>query len=341
MPLIKQRRVCALALLALTLGGPLAPGVSHAQGSSTASAREVAKQGIEAFEAGDYRVAVEKLGAAFEVVRVPTVGLFRARALVKLGRLVEASEQYRDAAQLENPQGDRVTQKNAQEAAAREREELLPRIPKLTVQVKGASSRDVTFQVDGRAVPGALLGAGHLVDPGEVTVSGTLGEETRTARVSVREGQSESVILEFTGVTRAQAAPATTAAPTPAVSSSSSKPLAETSSTGSLQRTLGWVGVGVGAVGIGLGVYSAVSANDTRKELDAGGCKDAHCYSDQSGQVADYNSAVTLSTVSFGVGAALAVGGVVLLLTAPSEGSAGPEVTAWFGGRSAGLRGRF
>ena len=53
--------------------------------ASVSTAREIAKEGLNAYDAGRYAEANEKLSRALEVVGVPTLALYTARANVKLG----------------------------------------------------------------------------------------------------------------------------------------------------------------------------------------------------------------------------------------------------------------
>lgn len=76
---------------------------SAAQGSSAAPdvlaaqkklARDLAWAGVDLFNAGRFQEASEKFAAAYAIQRVPTVGLWSARALREQGKLVESSERY-------------------------------------------------------------------------------------------------------------------------------------------------------------------------------------------------------------------------------------------------------
>ena len=72
--------------------------------------------------------------------------------MVKTGRLVEASELYLKAQRLipapDWPEVQLKSQKDAKEA----RTHLLPRIPRLTVNLEGASAKDVELRLDGKVI---------------------------------------------------------------------------------------------------------------------------------------------------------------------------------------------
>jgi pentatricopeptide repeat protein len=86
-------------------------------------------EGVEAFQANDFEAAEDKLRRAFAVVKVPTLGLWLARALAKNGRWVEAAEVYREVSRLEPTEGKVEAQREAQRAAAGELETLAGKIP--------------------------------------------------------------------------------------------------------------------------------------------------------------------------------------------------------------------
>ena len=107
-----------------------------------AAARRLGYTGVEAYQAGHYPVAVESLEKAYTVLRVPSIGLWSARALVASGKLVEAAERYLEIGRLE-PEGDVKVQKRAQQDAEKELAVLNKRLPSLTIGIEGAPAADV------------------------------------------------------------------------------------------------------------------------------------------------------------------------------------------------------
>jgi hypothetical protein len=82
----------------------LAAGSVRAQAVDDATrgaARTLGYDGVKAYNAGDYAVADQKLEKAYRVLKVPSLGLWSARTLVKLGRLVEASAEVSPAANVD------------------------------------------------------------------------------------------------------------------------------------------------------------------------------------------------------------------------------------------------
>src|SRR5512145_3312082 len=115
-----------LALAAAVLATPPAWAESAQVDDATrGAARTMGQEGLDAYDAGKYGEAVEKLGAAYAAAAVPTLGLWLARALAKSGQLVEASERYGEVTRLKlQPGQDEDTQRQAQADAETERAAL-------------------------------------------------------------------------------------------------------------------------------------------------------------------------------------------------------------------------
>jgi uncharacterized protein (DUF2147 family) len=319
-----------------------------AMASDKTTARELAKQGLQAYDAGRYDEAVEKLSKAYEVVHVPTLAVNEARALVKVGKLVAASELYLEATRIPKEKSWQSTQEEAQRDAEKERNELLPRIPRLKIIFKGATAAEVAVSIDGAAVPQALADTEQVVDPGERMVEGKRGDEVVKQSVTLREGDHGQVMLQFTQA-GAPTAPVNANLPT-----QTNQPLQPTTapmtpasangkSGGSGQKILGWTSVGLGGAGLAVGAISGILASSKRSSLlDSNTCSadGKHCAPSQSNEVNAYNSLRTVSSVGFIAGGILAVTGVTLLLTAPKQESQ-PKVGLWMTPSGAGVYGGF
>jgi len=301
------------------------------------AARDIAAQGLEAYDVGNYEEAADKLWRAFQVVKLPTVALHTARALEKAGRLVEASEVYLQATRLPATGEFQAEQEQAQQDAERERAALMPRLPRIVVSIEGADPEEVEVTVDGKEVSVALLGGGYVVNPGARRIEGKRGEQVVTAEVEIGEGEKQPVTLRF----GAEVADASGATGDAAVTEATSDATADRASDGSLQRTLGWAGIGVGGAGLLVGTITGIMAGAKKSDLDEGGCDGNECYADQRDDIDSYNSLRTLSTVGFVAGLVGGAAGVTLLLTAPKPEPAEPEVHAWLGVGAAGVAGRF
>jgi hypothetical protein len=153
-----------------------------------ARARALGYAGVEAYDSGDYAAASAKLEESFRLLRVPSLGLWSARALVGLGRWVEAERRYGVVAELTVGANDPPVQRAAQEDARREQVALQRRLPSLLVHVSGAAIDEVTVSVDGGLRSSAELATALLVDPGRHEVSGVRGSERSQVVLSLGGG---------------------------------------------------------------------------------------------------------------------------------------------------------
>jgi len=329
----------------------LAPA-AFAGDRALSTARELAKQGLQAYDAGRYGEAAEKLAKAYEVVRVPTLAVNEARALVKLGKLVAASELYLEAKRIPSEKSWQSAQFDAQRDAEKERNDLLPRVPRLKVKFKGASPSEIALSIDGAAVPSALAEEEQVVDPGERHVEGTRGNEVVTQSVTVKEGDHAMVTLQFVqSAARVAVTPGVGSAPQENQNAGQSiaavSPLAAPQTLdkrpSSTQKTIGWVTLSLGGAGLIAGSVTGIMAMAKRSSLlDSNTCSaDAkHCSAAQSSDVDAYNGLRTISTVGFIAGGVLAATGVTLLLTAPKRESQ-PRIGLWLSPSSASVYGGF
>jgi hypothetical protein len=316
------RSALRTGLLALTFSCA-ALAQTAADDATRVAARGLAQRGLDAYDAGAYEDAAKQLGSAFAAVKIPSVGLWLARSLVKTGRLVEASERYGEVTRLKiDPGQDADTQERAKKEAATEQQALLPRIPTLSTEIVGADPAAVEVMVDGAKIPSTLVSTPWPVDPGQHRVVAKLGPQEVTEEVSVAEGEQRSVTLRFS--------------PDPAPAAPG--PEDQGVPSGSWQRTAGWVGIGVGGVGVLVGSITGLMALSRHSSLGEK-CPDDRCGSAYYDDADAINSLRTVSTVGFIVGGVGAAAGVTLLLTAPKSDRG--NVAAWVGLGSAGLRGSF
>ncbi len=289
-----------------------------ADDTARATARRLGTAGVEAFQKQDYATAVAKLEKAYEVLRAPSLCLWLARSLAKQGKLVAANERYVEVGRLSISQGDAEVQRQAQTEAAAELEALAPTIPVVTLSLEGADATEVALSVDGVSRPSAILGEEQPLDPGQHRIEARRGGEVVSELVSVAPSEKKSVVLRF-GVK--------------ALDGGESAPASDSAKGGSLQRYGGWVAVGLGAVGLGLGGYFFIHAGSkgddakaTKQRFDElCAAEDPRCFdplyeqqtnADLDRLAGDQRSAQRTGTILAVSGAALAVGGAVLLLTA-------------------------
>lgn len=344
--------------------------------SAKGAARELANAAKDDFDAGKFEEAGSKFQRAYEIAKVPTLAVWAARALVKRGKLVAASELYRQAVLLApNDLWVGNSQQEAQADAEKELAQLQPRIPKLRIRVEGAVATDVDVAVDGARMATALLGIDLPTDPGKRRIVGKRGTDVVEQTVELAEGERKETVVEFNTVSTlvpqlaqpVEAVPsppvvvqpvasraAETAGPVPSVQAPASDVrgtgLATTpalsmteesrsvSTSGGAQRTWGWALAGVGAAGLLTGIVTGVVVmSNTGLRND---CPNGTCASSKGGSADTYNLMRNISTAGFVVGGVCAAAGVTLLLLSPGHES-GPRLALWLGPSSAGVKGAF
>jgi hypothetical protein len=293
-------------------------------------ARKLAYAGVASYQASDYQAASDKLERAFAMLPAPSVGLYSARALVKLGKWTRAAARYRQISQLVITAGERNVQEAARKSAATDLVALMPRIPGLHIQLSGASPEQVQVLVDGTTLTASELGSEILLDPGTHQLQGRRGAQVVEATVELRESAHESTVLSFP----APIQPAPQPPPQPPPQPSRATPVAEQAPPPtSTLRTTGWISLaaGGGALALsGVGVLIALAEKP-------GDCTDNVC----AGSVSSYNTWRTVSTVGFYTGVALSAVGVTLLLTAPKSQANAQSLSLTFQAKGASLNGAF
>jgi hypothetical protein len=291
-----SRFACAIVLVTLLARSASAGDVDPAARSA---ARSLGYAGVDAYEHHDYETAVDKLEKAFTVLRVPSVGLWSARALAKRGRLVRASERYRLVGTLPTSGGEVAIQQQAQADAARELAELLPRLPSIVVTIDGPRPSQMT--IDEVAVPPSLVGESIPADPGPHRIVVRQGDDVASTEVFLQESDRKQMTLRLVHA-------ASPAASEPAVPASSSN----------WQKTAGFVGLAFGGAALATGAITGLVALGKKQSFDSDPtCHDDLCPSSQGADVDAYNRLRFVSTATFVAGGVLAGAGVVLLLTSP------------------------
>lgn len=336
----------------LSIAGAPARAQTASEAANQERARALAAAGLEAFHAGDFVSAHDKLNQGYALLAVPTVGLWSARAAVKLGKLVEASKRYREVTRGGALVGDLNIQKKAQSDAASELAALTSRIPTLTIQIDGAPAREVTVSLNGVRLAPESIAEVRQLNPGSHIVEATRGDESYRSEVRLVEGKPSSAQFHFKPpvpppppvVAEAAPAPALLPAPPPAAAPEQqvqlsvppapppeASPLSapapasapaprERSSPGSALRTTGVIAMILGGASlIGSGVTTGLAFAEKSSIRN---CVDDRCPTQYSGRIDTHNSYRTTSMITFYAGAGLGVVGLTLLLVAPSGSKA-------------------
>jgi len=330
------------------------------------AARVLTENGLTLFDAGKYSEAVDKLSRADDLVRLPTTGLALARAYLKVGKLVEASEKLFSVTRISLDASAAPAQRKAQETAEKERKELAPRIPTLELSLE-PDDPAATVTVDGKPLVRALLGVRRPTNPGARLIEVTSSGGVVRRQVTLAERAAERVVVKPAPPAPVANAEATPAAVTPPPDAASPPPpaastvastaphagvtaapmAAPTAASPDAPRTsplaiTGGVLLGVGGAGLAaagaLGLFTMSTVNDLEV------CSaDPACTRDDQVSLRDRASGQqTGAFVALGIGAAIAATGGVLLVLAPSSKAPSTAATALVvGPTGVGLKLRF
>jgi tetratricopeptide (TPR) repeat protein len=319
-----------LLAVALTLWGAGFSRLARADTSTSLDlARSVAVAGREAYNAGDYETALDLFRRAYGIHPVPTLSLYEARSLVRLGRLQEAAEAFERTATLQLDSSSPQQFAEAVASARQEQEALARRIPSLTVHVRGANEpdRDVRVTLNQRGLDQGRLGRRFPVDPGTYVLEAVANDGRRDRiEVALAEGRHIDAVLDVSS--SSSAAPD---APRPGETKSDWRP------------TLAYTSLGLGVAGVGTGIVTGIMAGSKHAEATRL-CLADNC--DKGSRGADaldsFRVLRTTSTVAYGVGAAGLTAGIILWLSLPSSNSTQVStLKPWFGARYAGIQGTF
>jgi hypothetical protein len=295
--------------------------------------------GDEKMAAKDYAAALKAYLGADSIMGVPTTGIEAARAHIALGQLVEARDVLLRVSRYPEKAGEPEAFGKARTEAAKLAEQLPERIPSLTVEIHGVSPDTVVeVRIDGTVVPNATLGLPRKTNPGRHRVSAS-APGYQFVHTNVKLEEREQRVLKLTLGSETSTAEGDNE---PADSS-------DAASDGGALWPLAYTGFAVAGVGVVLGaITGGVSLSK------AGDVKD-QCTNDvcPTSTESDADTSLALghvSTVSFVVGGAGAVLGVVALALAltgdgeePAADDAVPSATLepQVGLGFVGLRGTF
>lgn len=313
--------------------------------ATRATARQLAVEGIDAYHANEIATAEQKLDRAYQLFATPTLGLWSARARIKAGHWVEGAERLREAMRGSPEVGDVAAQRQALQDASAELDALTPRLPTLTLEVEGAPAAEVTLKLDGAALPSGMLGLARPTNPGTHQLVATRGAAHISIMFQLAEAERKRIPLQFPAASEPAVA-TSPAAPADAARAQVAAPLlspAAISSKDATQvnplRPVAVVALSLGGVGL---AGSAVAALIGKGKRDGCTEREGIWYCASEDQAGAYNSARTISTVTFYLGAAFAVGGLATWLLASNPPSQPASDVAWsVGPGSVSVHGRF
>jgi hypothetical protein len=299
------------------------------------AARDLAQRAAQAHEAGDHATAQDLFHRAYALVPAPTLSLREARALEKLGRLVEAVEAYVRTTRTQiGPNDPDVFHQSVREAHD-ELAKLRPRVPRLKIIVEGGDS-SLSVTVDGKPLRRELVGVESPIDPGphEIAAFSTGGAGARST-ITLKEGDQRSAVL------RVEPGQAPLPAGSQAGATGAVGPGSADAGSSSGQRTWAIVGFGVGGAGLAVGVVTGVMAT-SRHSRAQDGCAENRCAagSPAADDLEAFRSLRTVSTIGYVVAVVGVAAGTTLLLTAPKERKSS-WMSPYLGPGAAGVVGAF
>ena len=338
-PVVPYMRLLPCVLAAVLCASPAR--ADEPSEADRATARALAREGYEALQKKDYERAEDRFRRADALVHAPTIVVDHARALTGLGRFVEACERYSLVIREGVPANAPWPWKQAVADATKEIALVEPRRAWLKVTVKGASRPQVLIDTD--EVPGASLGVPRATDPGQrrVRVSAN-GFRPSEQLVELSEGEKREVVVELEAL------------PIEDVTLEEDAPEPERETTTIVvksDRTLAYVGFGVGGAGLVVGSVTGILALSVRADVmeKCGGKMECEHYVVQANpQIKDdidrYRTLGLVSGISYGIGLAAAGAGAYLFFTQKPDtvsADAGVSVVPYVGPGEIGAVGTF
>jgi len=315
-----------LPALAALFVAPLAHGETTA--AQRAAAEALFQQGTALMDEKRYAEACDKFAGSQELDPALGTMLYLADCYEQAGRTASSWALFKEAAETSKHAG----QTDREHIATERANSLQQRLSKLELKVL-ASRRPagLELRLNDIVVPSASWNAPMPVDPGPVRVEARApGKKPWRTQINIAQGPG-SQSLEVAQLQDAPAPPKVAAA----AGSDVSAPETPT------QRIVGYVMGAAGLVALGAGGFLGYRAYSLNKK-SKGECRDEDpnaCTMTGVDQRDDAKSAAVLSTIVTAGGGALVVGGVTLVLTAPStaKGSDAPERSARAGLPNLGL----
>lgn len=318
-------------------------------------ARKALINGYELYERAQYTEALSQIVTSWNLIRVPYTAVWAARANEKLGRLTHAAKMYREAIALAPDDAwpadpkKLQAQKQAQVDAQVELDALAVRIPSVSIEIIGGSSRNLTVAVDANGLASGDVSKAQELDPGSHTVSVTINAgKTLTARVTLAEGERK--VVKFNLEQTQASVPPSIAEPTKRTGPSNgvvSHPRGhvashqpDKSNEWNKLPTVSWVGVGVGLVGIAVGAaaYGIASAKRGEGNCNSDGYCDKTWYDQQRDDYYRWRTVHRVGLVVGGVGLATAA---VAWVVVNSHSESSPQIHVAFGPGAVGVQTTF
>lgn len=198
-PFVARLPRLALAVLCAAGAATLPERAAAAESiADKANARALATEGIDLYNQGKYREALDRLQRAQALFDAPIHLLYIARAQALLGKLVEASETYRRLIRVELSAETPAAVREAVEAADAELDGVAARVAALRIEVIPEGEPGLILEIDGEVVSAAVVGIERPLNPGRHRVEAAVPDGRRAeTSIELGEGARAAVRLEL------------------------------------------------------------------------------------------------------------------------------------------------
>lgn len=306
----------SLPFLATTLALNLASSPSFAGPAETrAAADALFREGRTLVKQGNFAEGCAKLEASQNLDPAPGTLLALADCFEKDGRVASAWSTWNDAVVLARQRND----KRRQETAEKRAKSLEGKLPKLQIDVPSSSAVEgLVVKRNDKVVEASIFGSAIPVDPGQQTIAATApGREAWTTSVEIK-GEPGVTNVSIPELTKIPEAPIKVEVPE---EKPQPKPVKPPPPTGNGQRTVGAVLTTIGAIGVvgGAAAGGLTFWNVNKAEGQCDGGDPPKCSQDGLDAYRTADLTATISDISLGIGGAVFLTGVIVLVTAPSK----------------------
>jgi hypothetical protein len=306
------------ALVAGTIALAMLLAQTQARAGNEAAAEALFMEAKRLAAAGKHAEACPKFAESNRLDRGAGTMIHLADCYEKTKQTASAWATYREAASA----AQALNRADWQKLANARANALEPKLARLTLKVEDPAPK-IEVKRDDAPVSQASWGVPIPVDIGAHTVEATApGHKPFRGTVTIaKDGEkTELVVPKLVGEPAVAATPPPAGAVAGAAQPLGPKPADADASSGSAQKTIGFVVLGLGVASVGVGAITGLmamgAASDAKKDCP----NDGACASRDAVDAADSASGLgTVSTITFAAGGAALVGGLVLVLTSPSR----------------------
>jgi hypothetical protein len=313
------------AFFTCLLAATLLAGGAYAEDDS-ATARALFDEGRALMDQNDAVKACPKFEASLKLAPKASTALNLGVCFEALGKHASAWSAFGTAETL----AQREANEERRALAVQKRAEAEAALARIQIHAEATEGLEITL--DGKPVLAAMLGSSLPIDPGKHTVAARApGKKTWTKEVEV-PGDKALIPVDIPALEADNAGPQPDAVPKP-------EPISPDEQGGGGISAAAWVGFGVGAAGIVVGAITGIVAISKTNAIEEN-CNDEVCPATERAAIDDATIVANISNVSFAIGAAGIIVGVVGLFL-PTGGDDEAALAPVIGPGYLGVRGGF